>query len=104
MVITGLNKAEVLQVLYNNASRAIGFGNSAGELRMSQIDAQQEFQARPSGYFDYVRGRVLKINLSKETVDTFFYNSMNGLGKAERVIVDLRAFKAAEAVEEARIL
>lgn len=90
MNITGLNKAHVLQALYNGATRAIGFANDAGEQQMTTLEAEQEFQARPSGYFDYVRGRKLKVNLSKDIVDTFCYNSANGLGKAEREISKLK--------------
>jgi hypothetical protein len=103
MRIDGLKKSEVLQVLYNNASRAIGFGNDAGQYNMNSFEAEEEFESRPSGYFDYVRGRVLKVNLSGNVVDTFSYNGRNGFGKAERLIADLRAFKAAEAIEENRI-
>lgn len=103
MVIEGLSKEEVLRALYNNATRAIGYANELGMYNMSDIEAGEVLLAYPSCKFTYLRGRVLKVNLSSVIVDTYFYNQANGLGKAERVIADLRAFKAAELVEENRI-
>lgn len=38
------------------------------------------------GYFDYVKGRVMKVNLMKDKLDTTLYNRDNGYKSAERVL------------------
>jgi hypothetical protein len=40
-------------------------------------------------YFDYFKGRVMKIDLSKNEVDTRLYNRDNGQGAAEEAIEKL---------------
>ena len=37
-------------------------------------------------YFDYLKGRVMKIDLSRDEVDTQLYNRDNGPGAAERAL------------------
>lgn len=41
-------------------------------------------------YFDYVKGRPLKIDLSDDIVNTRFYDRDQGQGLAAKVIADLR--------------
>ena len=40
--------------------------------------------------FDYIMGRVMKIDLGKDDVDTWGYNRDNGKDAAEKVIETLR--------------
>lgn len=37
-------------------------------------------------YFDYLKGRVMKIDLSKNELDPWLYDRDNGAGKAEKVL------------------
>lgn len=94
--IKGLTKASVLAALYN-ASRpqGLGFLHFTPE-DMTEQEAERALTAdigpfqRPM-YFDYVRGRVLKVDLSKDAFDPRLYDRDNGEGAAASVIEKLRA-------------
>lgn len=84
MDISTLNKADVLAALYN-AAQAQGFGLLQNDpIPMEREEAEQLLQR--STYFDYVKGRVMKIDLSKDELDTRLYNRDNGPDAAETVI------------------
>lgn len=86
MDITGLNKAEVLAALYNNA-KAQGFGIFIAEKRdMTIQEAEEILSVTEDKFFDYLKGRVMKINLAKDEVDTRLYNRDNGVDAAEMAI------------------
>jgi len=77
MNIAGLSKAAILAALYN-ASRPQGMGFlNYDPTPMTEVYAQELLDG---GYvdFDYLKGRVMKINLSKDEVDTWSYNRDNG--------------------------
>lgn len=83
--IKGLSKAAVLAALYN-ASRPQGFG-------MLQFDPTPMTEAEASKllehttYFDYLKGRVMKVNLqSNESFDERLYDRDNGPGAAQSAI------------------
>jgi hypothetical protein len=84
----GLDKAEVLAALYN-ASRPVGTG-------VSQYDPtpmtpnEGKHLLENNYYFDYIRGRVLKLDFSKEELETCLYDRDNGEGAAAKVISELR--------------
>ena len=85
MDISKFDKADVLRVLYNYA-KPQGMGllhyNSevmAKEIAQAIIDTGQT-------YFDYLRGRVMKIDLSTNELKTALYNRDNGEGAAERLL------------------
>lgn len=87
--ITGLDKADVLAALYN-AARTQGIGllhYRPGD--MTSEEARQRLEISTS--VDYLRGRVLKVNLSGDSLCPFAYDRDNGQGAAERVIDALRA-------------
>ena len=88
--ITGLDKSAVLAALYNN-SRAQGLG--ALDPRSSQRMTSEQAAAyiERSTEFDYLNGRVMKIDLSADTFDERLYDRDNGHGAAERAIAPLRA-------------
>lgn len=44
-------------------------------------------------YFDYYKGRVMKVDLSEDTFDPYLYNRDNGEGLAEKLIEELRSRK-----------
>lgn len=88
--IKGLNKATVLAALYN-AAKVQGNGVLRYDAKpMSTKEAQQILDANPNHSFDYLKGRVMKINLSGDELDTRLYNRDNGENAAERVINILR--------------
>ncbi|MGD0976791.1 MAG: hypothetical protein ABR875_00655 [Minisyncoccia bacterium] len=90
MNIAGLSKAAVLAALYN-ASRPQGMGFLHYDPKpMTEKQAQQLLGNGHRAYFDYLQGRVMKIDLSKDEVDTWGYNRDNGTNAAENAIEALR--------------
>lgn len=90
MDISKLDKADVLAALYNN-SRPLGLGmlHYTPE-KMSRREAQSWIDAAGSRpYFDYLKGRVMKIDLSKDELDTTLYNRDNGPDAAENALKHL---------------
>ena len=84
MDILGLDKAEVLAALYNQAkAQGMGFLHHVPE--DMTIENARELLSRDT-YFDYVQGRVMKIRLDRDELDTFLYNRDNGYNAAEAII------------------
>lgn len=89
MDISKLNKADVLAVLYNNAKpRGLGFLHYT-PAEMTREEAQKLLDKSEYKYFDYVNGRVIKIDMSTNDLHTGLYNRDNGLNAAERAIASL---------------
>ena len=95
--ISKLDKAEVLAALYN-ASKMQGVSFLACEWRgnMSKEKAQEyidECCNTPGRnlYFDYLNGRVMKINLGKDLLEVRLFDRDNGDGAAQRAIQHLLA-------------
>lgn len=85
MDIKGISKAKILAALYN-ASRPQGMGFlQARNGDMSEAEAQKLLDAGHT-YFDYLHGRVMKIDLSGDELDTWGYDRDNGQGAAEDAI------------------
>lgn len=87
--IKGLNKAEVLRDLYNG-SRVQGMGIFKATGR-PMTTKEAEDVLKKTTYFDYLYGKVMKINLSSD--DSFeerLYDRDNGLGAAAMIIDRLR--------------
>lgn len=77
----------------------MGFMDPTGAVSMRTDEAQQIIEDRGDNlYFDYLRGRVLKVDLSGDTFDTFLFNRDLGEGAAEAIIADLRASDDVEGV------
>lgn len=89
--IAGLDKAMVLAALYN-ASQPLGMGflNPRSGQSMSRVEARAALSRNPEGYFDYLNGRVMKVDLSGEEVDPYLYDRDNGDGAFAAVIERLR--------------
>ena len=87
--ITELDKAEVLLALYNN-SRCLGSGFLQAVNNYTLQDARRDIDESPDHYFDYVRRRILKVDLSGDTFDSWLYDRDNGEGAAARAIEKLR--------------
>jgi len=90
--ISGLDKVEVLRALYAK-SKVQGMGRYAfvpGDLDYSEAKEILECQR---GYVDYLKGRVMKVSLTEDTLNTRLFNRDNGTGAAEDVIKNLRSTK-----------
>lgn len=92
--ISGMNKAEVLAKLYN-ASQPLGMGIlqfTPEDMTVAEaqaiIDAgtTDVFHARNCLYFDYLKGRVMKVDLSGDQFDPALYDRDNGRGAAALAI------------------
>jgi hypothetical protein len=87
MDISKLSKAKVLAALYNNSKpQGMGF------LRYNpkpMTEEQAEELLKETTFFDYLQGRVMKINLKGDELYTRAYNRDNGEGAAERIIANL---------------
>ena len=91
--ITGLDKRKVLMALYADA-RVQGMGifqaRSGG---MTIAEAGELLAPREHGeppYFDYVHGRVLKVNLAGDKFSPRLYDRDNGHGAAQRAVDAIR--------------
>lgn len=84
--LQGLNKAAVLAALYN-ASHPQGLGWMHWKpYNMSVQHAEQVFNESADKYFDYVGGRVVKVDLSGDWFDTWGYDRDNGEGAAKSAL------------------
>lgn len=87
MDISKYDKADVLRVLYNRAKvQGLGFLHWTPE-DMTKVEAEELLQA--DLYFDYLFGRVMKVDLSRDELDIRLYNRDNGPGAAEEAIEEL---------------
>ncbi len=88
MDISKMNKAEVLATLYNNArTQGMGILHYTPE-DMTKEEAQKLLDDGQT-YFDYMKGRVMKIDLSKDELNTRLYNRDNGENAAEKALAVL---------------
>ena len=87
--IKGLDKAEELKELYNNSKvQGLGF-LQATSMDMTTEEAKELLEQQT--YFDYLRGKIMKIDLSlDEEFEERLYDRDNGEGSAKRVIDRLR--------------
>jgi len=87
-----LTKEEVLCALYNNA-RCLGMGflhYKDGELTIENAKKL----LKTTKYFDYLYGRVLKVDLSGDLgFEEWLYDRDNGEGSAQKSLDDYRATK-----------
>lgn len=94
--IAGLDKADVLRCLYDRARPlGLGFLNYTPE-PMTHDEAAAIFKAYTEHFptyihFDYVKGRVMKVNLTGDEFDPWGYDRDNGEGAAAAVIAALRS-------------
>jgi hypothetical protein len=78
--ISELDKAEVLAALYN-ASKPLGMGMLQFEPENMTADEARKLLSQHT-YFDYLKGRVMKIDLSGDILNTEMYDRDNGRGAA----------------------
>lgn len=90
--ISGLNKAEVLAALYNRAKpQGMGFIHYTPE-DMTIPEAQELLDAGQT-YFDYLKGRVMKVRLDKDVFNPRLYDRDNGYSSALDIINKLKTEK-----------
>ena len=87
--LEGLDKTAVFAALFNR-SKPQGLGFLQYDPEEMTADTARERFNECSEYFDYVDGRVMKIDLSGDEMYTGGYNRDNGIGAAEAVIDTLR--------------
>lgn len=90
--IKGIDKAELLAALYN-AAQPLGMGFVHYDPQPMAADEAREILKRQTS-FDYLKGRVMKVNLAGDSMLIDLYDRDNGDGKAERIINSLRTAKA----------
>lgn len=82
--ISKMNKAEVLAKLYN-ASKPLGRGIIHYDPAPMTTEQAQKLLNQDT-YFDYLQGRVMKIDLSGDMLDPRLYDRDNGQGAASHVL------------------
>ncbi len=83
--LEGLDKPTVLAALFNGSQpQGLGFLQYNPE-PMTAEQAQERF-GDCSRYFDYLDGRVMKVDLAGDELYTGLYNRGNGAGAAEAII------------------
>lgn len=86
-----MDKAEVLAALYNNSQPlGMGFIHYTPE-DMTKEEAAKILATQTS--FDYLKGRVMKIDLDSDELHTHLYNRDNGENAAELALADLKPIK-----------
>ena len=87
--LKGLNKADVLSALYNCASSP-GMGSLARDSKPMTREVAQKIIDGGVTYFDYLQGRVMKVDISGNELDPWLFDRDNGSGVAERAINSVR--------------
>ncbi|MCZ1012212.1 hypothetical protein [Streptomyces lydicus] len=97
--ISGLDKAQVLASLYNNAKiQGRGAGDPRGSIALTVEEAQSVVALHPSMDFEYLYGRILKVDIAGDQFEEWCYDRDNGEKKAARVIEHLRATGSVEEI------
>lgn len=86
--ISKLNKAEILATLYNH-SKPQGMGLLHYTPNSMTIKEAQVLLDEGQTYFDYLKGRVMKIDLSTNELETDLYDRDNGYGVCALIIATL---------------
>jgi hypothetical protein len=97
--IAGLDKAEVLAALFNaSKQQGMGFFDTSGAGWMSVDDARKCIDVVTDSdgeiYFDYLRGRVMKVELSGDQLNPRLYDRDNGRGAADAALAGLVAARS----------
>jgi hypothetical protein len=82
--ISRKDKAEVLAALYN-AAHPLGLGILQFDPTPMTVGEARKILSRTTD-FDYLKGRVMKVDLSGDKLETWLYDRDNGEGTAERVL------------------
>lgn len=83
--IAGMDKAAVLAALYN-AAKPLGLGWLHYDPTPMTIETARKLLKSGQTYFDYVGGRVMKVDLAGDEFDSRLYDLDNGEGAAENAL------------------
>lgn len=87
MKITSENRPAVLAALYN-ASKPQGMGLLHYTPETMTLEEASVLLTSPKGqYFDYLKGRVMKVNLGDDELDARLYDRDNGEGAATNTLL-----------------
>jgi hypothetical protein len=88
--ISGLDKAAVLAALYNHA-KPLSLGSAPYRPEDMPIEVARRLIAAASlgTFWDYVHGRVLKVDLSGNALDARLYDLDNGVNAARQALAPL---------------
>lgn len=85
--ISKMNKCEVLAKLFNcSKSQGMGLFQPGNDIEMTASEAEIHLDEAGDGYFDYLKGRVLKVDLSGDELDPRLYDRDNGPGAAKKAL------------------
>lgn len=85
--ISKASKSSILAALYN-ASKVQGMGvMQAKDGEMSESEAEELLSQKT--YFDYLHGKIMKVDLSGDSFSPAMYDRDNGQGAALRAISHL---------------
>lgn len=84
--IKGMDKGALVAALYNN-SRPLGLGMLHYDPAPMTPEQGREYA---NDYIDYLKGRVMKVDLRGDTFDPFLYDRDNGNGAAASIIDSLK--------------
>jgi hypothetical protein len=92
MKIEKLDKAKILQALFNGAKvHTYAHGSDQRErLHLTLADAQEYFDASPDKKFGFLMGRRLDIDLSGDDVDLTKYDKYHGRGRGSNLLKKLK--------------
>jgi hypothetical protein len=83
----GITKAQALAALFN-ASHPQGRGFERNYKPEMSVKEAQKLLDVTAGAFDYVRGRVLKVDLTGASFNPWLYDRDNGEGAAHKALTD----------------
>lgn len=83
--ISGLDKSEVLVALFNSAK--VQGRQPISPASLTKERASEFLKVR--NHFEYIEGRILKVSLKGDMLDTFLYDRDNGNGAARRALLPL---------------
>jgi hypothetical protein len=87
--IKGLDKAEVLKALYDHSHvQGLGFLQAVPDGTVT-VEHCRELLEKET-YFDYLYGKVLKVDLRHDEFNEYLYDRDNGIGAAQMAIDSIR--------------
>ena len=89
--IKGLDKAEVLKALYDHSHvQGYGFLQAVPDGTVTVEHCKMLLENTGYPYFDYLYGRVIKVDLSGDEFDERLYDRDCGTGAAQRAVDSVR--------------
>jgi hypothetical protein len=93
--ISALDRAEMVAALYNATTGPLGppYPRMTKDEAQAEIDRLLEGEQGNRWYFDYLRGRCMKIHFGKDILDTRLYDRDHGQGAAKAALAPLLAHR-----------